>query len=132
MCNWLNLKSTIIFFLEVFVCYLDVSVQAKLRFPPLLVYCIFGPDICRSTPVQLYMTLKKLQEIPGPDTILCCRYRLLIVLKRLKKKYSFPFRFSFFLKTIESFLKKRWVTTNEPLVLNFSKTKNNSFWKNIR
>lgn len=48
--------------------------------------------------------------------------RLLIVYKNYWKNDRFIF--CCFLKTIVMFLEKRWITTNEPFVLNFWKAKN--------
>ena len=48
--------------------------------------------------------------------------RLLIVYKNYWKNDRFIF--CCFLKTIVMFLEKRWITTNEPFVLNFWKPKN--------
>jgi len=66
-------------------------------------------------------TIGKVTALPR-DIFARWLIRLLIVYKNDWKNDRFIF--CFVLKTIVSFLEKRWITTNEPFVLNFWKAKN--------
>ena len=66
-------------------------------------------------------TIGKVTTLPR-DIFARWLIRLLIVYKNDWKNDRFIF--CFVLKTIVSFLEKRWITTNEPFVLNFWKAKN--------